>query len=247
MPAFRITPYLVPRPAVPPLGPEIFRVHGAPDARWQDAAVMRDPKAVVRAGYDRIAETYAASGRPDPARAAYLALALRAKPVGARCLDLGCGTGTHATKALAAHYDVVGVDISPRSIELATNEVPNATFVVGDMASVEFEPESFDLVTAFYSLVHVPTAEHRSLLEHIAKWLRPGGVLVATMGTPDSGEQHTDDWLGVPMYWSGTTEEASRRALEHAGLAPIIIATESVDEGGAVIRHVWAIARRTVG
>ena len=204
----------------------------------------RDPKAIVRDGYDRIALTYECGWSPDPVRAKYLSLALGAKPEGAECLDLGCSTGAFATGALAERYAVVGVDISPRSIDLARAALPEVTFVVADMTELQLDEASFDLVTAFYSLVHVPSDEHGALLHAVARWLRPDGVLIASVGTPDGGASWSEDWLGAPMYWCGTTEEDATRLLRDAGLTVECVATESVDEGDRVVRHVWVVARR---
>jgi len=54
-----------------------------------------DPKQVVAAGYDVMAERYLAwSGlRPSAARLRYLALANELIPAGASVLELGCGAG----------------------------------------------------------------------------------------------------------------------------------------------------------
>jgi SAM-dependent methyltransferase len=92
------------------------------------------PTRIVAVGYDIAAEVYAAAVRrdaqrgPDP-RAAFLDVALGLAPHGAWALDLGCGTGEHATATLAARYAVVGVDISPRSVAIAASEIPRARFV----------------------------------------------------------------------------------------------------------------------
>jgi SAM-dependent methyltransferase len=51
-------------------------------------------------------------------------------PEGLRVLDLGCGTGG-LLAALKPAYGV-GVDFSPRMIELARHQFPNLEFVVGD-------------------------------------------------------------------------------------------------------------------
>ena len=88
-----------------------------------------------------------------------------------------------ATKRLAGRFAVTGVDISERSVELARRNVPEAALVRADMAALDLPPGSIDAVTAFYSITHVPREEHAGLLRRVAAWLRPGGLLVATMGT----------------------------------------------------------------
>jgi cyclopropane fatty-acyl-phospholipid synthase-like methyltransferase len=107
---------------------------------------------------------------------------LNALPPGATVLELGCGVGVPTTQRLAQRFAVTGVDISAQQIALARRNVPTATFVQADMAALDFPSASFDAVAAFYSIIHVPREEHAALVHDSATWLRPGGLLVATMG-----------------------------------------------------------------
>src|SRR5215471_17596081 len=66
------------------------------------------------------------------------------------------------------------VDISARSIEVARQRAPGVEFVACDMTRVEFPADSFDLVTAFYSILHVPADEQPGLVARVASWLVPG-------------------------------------------------------------------------
>ena len=106
-----------------------------------------------------------------------------------RVLDLGCGGGGPATRALAARHDVVGVDISERQLERARRLVPDARFLRADATEVAFPPESFDAVVSLFLLGHVPRAKQRPLLERIFGWLAPGGRLLATLGTANADDE----------------------------------------------------------
>ena len=65
---------------------------------------------------------------------------------GMRVLDVGCGPGRHARALAARGIEVVGVDISPRFIELASEDAPaGASFVVGDARALAYDSE-FDAV-----------------------------------------------------------------------------------------------------
>jgi SAM-dependent methyltransferase len=212
----------------------------------QHERVGDDFKHLVASGYDRIAERYAdwSPATPSGPKTKYLNVALRLVPSGGTALDLGCGTGQHLTRHLARHYRVTGVDISPRSVALAREQVPDAVFVVADMATLDLAPESFDLITAFYSLIHVPRTEHRALLGRIRSWLRPGGVLIATMAAGAGGEGIDGDWLGTPMYWSNWDAHTNRRLISAAGLDLLEAAEETELEGDEPITHLWVVAQR---
>jgi hypothetical protein len=49
-------------------------------------------------------------------------------------------------------------------------------------------------------------------------WLRPGGLLMATMGASDSPDIVEPDWLGVPMFFSHFDADTNREMVRRAGL-----------------------------
>ncbi len=205
-----------------------------------------DPKRIVADGYDQIGDAYTAwSARSATnARQRYAALLLDHLPAGAVALDLGCGAGVPTTRALAKRFAVTGVDLSARQIERARRNVPGATFAQADMSALEFPPGSFDGVAAFYSIIHVPRAEHGALLQRIAAWLRPGGLLVATLGASSTASGYEPDWLGAPMYWSHFDGPTNRRLVAAAGLEIVSARDELEDEDGAPVSFCWVVARK---
>jgi len=101
-------------------------------------------------------------------------------------LDLGCGNGIPAAKWLSDNgFRVTGVDLSDTMVERARQLVPGATFLRGDATLVEevdFEVSTFDAVVSFYALIHVPITDQPGIIASAARWLRPGGLFVATVG-----------------------------------------------------------------
>jgi cyclopropane fatty-acyl-phospholipid synthase-like methyltransferase len=202
-----------------------------------------DPKRIVRAGYDAVSSAYVDDEGADRAdvRRLWLAPLLADLPPRATVLDLGCGAGVPATKILAERFRVIGVDISPVQIERARHLVPNAEFIVADMTTVEFPPESFDAVVSLYAVIHVPLAEQPPLFARIHRWLRPGGYFLATVGAGAyTGTE--DDWLvpGVRMYWSHADEETYRGWLDDLGFR--LIERTFVPEGDS--GHVLVLAAK---
>jgi SAM-dependent methyltransferase len=182
----------------------------------------RVARRVVADGYDRIAERYArwvAEDLVDEVRPRCAAVLLDGLPSGARVLELGCGGGGATTRRLGERFELTGVDLSARQIALARRNVPNATFVHAEMTAVAFPPERFDGVAAFYALTHLPQGDLPRLLRRVASWLRPGGLLVASMAAGLDPGAVEADWLGAPMYFSGYPPAENRRFLEAAGFA----------------------------
>jgi len=200
----------------------------------------------VRRGYDAIADRYAewAASFESPAMRWVEKLEQRL-PERSRVLDLGCGGGGPATRALAARHELVGVDISERQLERARRLVPNARFVRADATEVAFEPESFDAVVSLFMLGHVPRAKQRPLLRRILGWLRPGGWLLGMLGTADADDEVDPDWLGAPMFFASYDEAANRESLEAAGFALEEARVVPFEEPGhGVVSFMWLLARK---
>jgi SAM-dependent methyltransferase len=202
-------------------------------------------KAVVAEGYDALGKGYLAwtSAFADPGRERMVNEFSARLASGARVLDLGCGPGIPSTRALASRFDVTGVDISETQLEAARRNVPEATFVHADIAQIDFPPESFDGVTAFYSISHVPRDEHGQLFERIARWLVPGGLLLATLGSGDNPDW-TGEWLGGPMFFSSHDADTNRSLLAAANFELIIDEIIDTPEPEGPVPFLWALAQR---
>jgi SAM-dependent methyltransferase len=182
----------------------------------------RDPRAMVREGYDRASHAYRGD-TADLEQSGYghwlRRLATRVGD-GARVLDLGCGCGVPATREMTRRWRVTGVDLSPVQIDRARALVPGATFVCEDMSTVTFEPGSFDAVIAFYSIINVPVEDQPALFGRIASWLAPGGWFLGVVGRyPRTAIEHDFRGVkGVDMFWSHADLLDYRKWIAAAGL-----------------------------
>jgi cyclopropane fatty-acyl-phospholipid synthase-like methyltransferase len=209
--------------------------------------MIADPKRVVANGYDRITEAYLARYGASTVRDHWLSELLNRLPTqgGARVLDLGCGAGIPVARALAtAGHTVIGVDGSAGQIRLARVNVPAAEFIHADMTAVDFPARSFDAVAAFYAITHVPRFEHGDLLRRVAAWLKPGGLLVASLGADALGDW-TGEWLGTEMFFSHYDSDKNTALLRDAGFA--IDRSEVMNQDNEQARFLWVVARTTSG
>jgi ubiquinone/menaquinone biosynthesis C-methylase UbiE len=205
---------------------------------------LDERKRTVRDGYDTLAPRFAAWAKAiegDPWERFLAELASRLDD-GARVLDLGCGSGVK-TRRLAGRFDVLGVDLSEEQLTLARLGVPEATFQQGDFAELNLTEASFDAVTAFYSITHVPREEHSALFGKIARWLRPGGLFLASLSANGTCDW-TEEWLGVKMFFSGYDADTNRRLLLDIGLRLLVdeVVTMKEPEGDATF--LWVLAEK---
>jgi 2-polyprenyl-3-methyl-5-hydroxy-6-metoxy-1,4-benzoquinol methylase len=112
---------------------------------------MQGPKCIVSDAYDRIAERYLEWRARQPCQEEFVrwlsVLNNHVRP-GVRILDMGCGTGIPLTLALSNTFDVTGVDISARQIELAGRNVPTARVIQDDVTTLDIALASFSAVVA---------------------------------------------------------------------------------------------------
>lgn len=100
---------------------------------------------------------------------------------GAQVLDYGCGAGHHSLELAAAGAErVVGIDISPRSIEVARRAaeragVANTEYHDMDAEAMDFPNNTFDLVTGLAILHHLDLDRAG---QELARVLKPSGTAV---------------------------------------------------------------------
>jgi ubiquinone/menaquinone biosynthesis C-methylase UbiE len=193
---------------------------------------------IVRRGYDVIARRYHDqrdrwSERPQLEQFASLL------PEGANVLDVGCGAGVPVTRFLVEQgFEATGVDFSAEMLRLARANVPEAKFRELDMTALDFPDSSFDGLTAFYSIFHVPRERHADLFRSFQRLLKAGGAVLISLGASE-WEGVEDDFFGSRMFWSHFSPEKSITLMQKAGFE--IIWGRPVTDSGET--HYWVLAR----
>lgn len=162
-----------------------------------------------------------------------------------KLLDLGCGAGEPFGRWFVAHgWEVVGVDFSARMLELAHRYVPKMHTIRADLREVAFAPDSFDAITATYSLFHVPRKDHPAVFANIYRWLRPDATALFTYATKAyTGSDEFDgyvEFMGHSLYYSHMTPEKLYALLEKIGFA--IEAKDFREIGGETF--LWVTVRK---
>ena len=101
-------------------------------------------------------------------------------PGGSRVLDVGGGTGIHASWLARQGHEVAMLDPVPEQVEIANRE-GTFTAEVGDARSLPQEDSSVDVVLMFGPLYHLASRAGRvQALGEARRVLRPDGLLLAS-------------------------------------------------------------------
>lgn len=94
-------------------------------------------------------------------------------------LDLACGTGDLAMRSAVAGARVVGLDLTPKMLTLASRRRTGARvhWCAGDIGDLPIADAGFSVVTVGYGLRNVPDLP--AALDEIYRVLKPGGRLCA--------------------------------------------------------------------
>jgi len=157
-----------------------------------------------------------------------------------RIVDAGAGAGAlaEAMRSAAPRATVLGLDLSPGMLEIATTR-RGVLGVLGDAMRLPVATSTVDAVVLAYVLFHLPVPE--AALSEAVRVLRPNGVvgLITWMseGTIAAGgllDAALDD-IGAPAApWSGEhqgldSHEAVRARLHKTGLTPTAMWTEAIE------------------
>lgn len=124
---------------------------------------------------------------------AYDQLASRIKD-GWNVLDIGCGTGAMALRAAQHGAHVVGIDVNPQMLEIASKRLQQ----MGLLSNVELREQGvaelstelaaqYDAVTSSLVFSELTEDERLYALRQLRRLLKPGGLLLITDETKPSG------------------------------------------------------------
>lgn len=91
-----------------------------------------------------------------------------------RLLDVGCATGKFLHAMAAVGWRVAGIELDAAAAAKARTVTPD--LFAGDPLDAPFAPGSFDVVTSYHVVEHLPRP--RATLRRILEWLAPGGLAI---------------------------------------------------------------------
>jgi SAM-dependent methyltransferase len=153
---------------------------------------------------------------------------------GGQVLDIGCGAGYFLHEASEAGFEAEGLEFSREAAAFGRSHW-NLRIAEGDVLSALFEDGSFDIITLWQVLEHLPRVP--DALERVRALLRPGGLLVVAVPNLGSWQARIfrGRWyhLDVPRHQYHFDPSSLRSLLERRGFR-----VKGVDHRSA--EHNWA-------
>lgn len=150
---------------------------------------------------------------------------------GKTLLDIGCGRGLRLLEFRRLGFDVRGFDLQEDVVRYLRDElkIPAECGGVDDMAKV-YSPNTFDLITAFFLIEHIPDV--RGTLAEMFAVLKPGGWLAAAVPFIDCVQAKVfgKRWINVteaPRHLSLPTQKGMIEACRSVGFADVKIRPDS--------------------
>lgn len=146
-----------------------------------------------------------------------------------RYLDVGCSTGFVVEAARGRGWNATGIDLNPSAIEFGKGR--GLDLRVASLEDEPFEPGSFDAVSLFDVLEHLPAPA--AVVQQCTRLLKPGGILFLYVPNYDSasrmlmhGEAH---FIWPTHHLNYYTPTTIRDFLLRQGLDPAWLTTEGLD------------------
>ncbi len=219
------------------VGPRVSRL---PRRRGADRRVS------LRESWDEQAEDWALFARTPGHDEAHERLNFPAfcellPPPGRSTLDLGCGEGRVGVVLERLGHRVVGIDSSPRMVELARER---HQAVVADATALPFEDGAFDLVVAYMSLMNMDDLD--AAVREASRVLEPGSRLCAAVLHPifAAGEwrdkEDEESPFVIPGYLDAptkvwTSDRDGVRVTFHDRVIPISVYGGALEQAGLPI------------
>ena len=131
--------------------------------------------------YNKTALDWAASGYSGESLIPALLDFAKQFPAGSRFLDLCCGCGYDSQRIHNLGYEVVGIDFSEESIQIARERNPDITFYVDNILNDYSYIGKVDAIFVIAGLVHIETAMLRDAFLRMHNVMADSGRLFITI------------------------------------------------------------------
>jgi 2-polyprenyl-3-methyl-5-hydroxy-6-metoxy-1,4-benzoquinol methylase len=182
----------------------------------------------------------AAGGEKSPHRWHDRRVALLSHKRSGTLLDLGCSSGAFLESMKGASWKLYGIEMDPENAHTAKTR-SGAEIFVGDIPDAPFPHGSIDVITCFDVLEHV--FDPIVVLQRVAEWLKPGGLLYVLVPNIDSAEARVfkSYWHGLelPRHLFHFSPGSLRSLAASMKLIEVSLKTRRNSAVGTSLRYVW--------
>lgn len=139
-----------------------------------------------------------------------------------KIIDIGCCSSAQQARFFRDKgFRVTSIDLSKKCIDTARKNFSGIEFLQMDMSEMDFENESFDVINAFYSIIHIPDEKINELFNDFNRILVKNGKIAITV--------HTGDFYGyyyeneIPVFYRTYTRADLEKLLDNSGFRIIEI------------------------
>lgn len=171
--------------------------------------------------YDKIAKDYFDDHQKDDWDDDFVELFSKKLFTKAKVLDLGCGPGVETKKLSEKGFELYGFDLSDELLKIASQQVPTAHFVQGNMLEkFPYEDGCFDGVFAKASLLHIPKEKITNVFGEIIRVLKSGGIfhLAVKRGNTEKEVSESDYGYEYKRFFSYWEPDELQQLFQEYGL-----------------------------
>lgn len=164
---------------------------------------------------------------------------------GKAVLEIGCGPGRDARLLVDDGFNVTGIDISQSFIDIAQEQVPEATFYREDMRTMQLPSETYDGIWCSAVLLHLKREDMVPVLKKMYGTLKKGGAVFISLKQGD-GEAITKDSRlnNRKRFFSFFAPDEVRGFIEQAGFSIIELAHTQFDDMRRECTWIHVFARK---
>ena len=163
-------------------------------------------------------------------------------------LDLGCGPGNNSKFLSEANsnYEITGIDLSNKMVELAKSNVPKGIFTVSDIRNFRLN-KTFDAVIASFCIVHLTHEEVSSFLKNTCSHLKCNGYLYITFMEGEGSGLETTCFSENEIFFNYFKRAEVTELLKNYSMNIEEIFEETyVEKNGDETRDIFIIARKSI-
>lgn len=116
---------------------------------------------------------------------------------GKTILDVGCAIGSFTNYIALKGYEVDGIDISNKMIEIARRKVSNVNFYIMDMLDLKLT-KKYNGIMGINSLIHIEKKHMLALIKNLSSLLKDDGILFLIM-QEGNGEKYVTEPLDISI------------------------------------------------